>query len=97
MVLRHPHLTVPSAASAEEAEQEQAQAQAFLPLAPLPVSSEANRTYVQVQRQAYEQGLPPPIASNPEAEAEVAAAVRVEETFSIEGVQGRRGKKAMGY
>lgn len=83
LILHHPKLPV------------QAPRQAFLPVTLIPNTS-ANASYIQEQQKAYEAGLPPPLATL-SGEVDADGAVRVEKTVGRAGVEGWRGKKAMGY
>lgn len=80
LILHHPRLPI------------QSPAQAFLPLNMLP-SGSANATYIQAQRTAFEQGVPPPA----EYQQTGGRAVRLEKAGGREDVAGWRGKKVMGY
>lgn len=84
MVLRHSAVPIASGAAGDEQG-------IFVPVSPLPRSS-ANETYVQQQRLAFEQGLPPA-----HARAEGDGLVALERDGAREMIASRGGKRAMGY
>ncbi|KAK4683838.1 hypothetical protein P7C73_g6378, partial [Tremellales sp. Uapishka_1] len=81
IVYRHAALPVSSAPE---------QGQLFLPVSPLP-RTRANLEYVQRQREAFENGLPPPFARGG------SELVRVEEKGDKSMIGSGGGRRAMGY